>query len=95
VLGEAPPPAHDGHAPAAQIAADLAVAHALGGEQDNAAAQHHPLRRGLLTNGLLKVRTIGFRQDNRDSAWARHASLLGGDDEAAGLSDLTALLHKL
>lgn len=81
VLGEAPAPAPDGHATTGEVAADLAVAHALGGEQDNAATQHHPLRRGLLPNGLLKVRTIGLGQDNRDSAWARHASLLGGDDD--------------
>jgi hypothetical protein len=80
MLGEPPPPQDRGGAIAANLPPDGRVAEALGGKQDNAAAQHHPLRRSQLTYGLLKVQTVGLGKGNGHGSWTRHRSLRKQDD---------------
>jgi hypothetical protein len=80
MLGEPSPPQDRGGAIAAHLPPDGGIAETLGGKQDNAAAQYHPLRRSQLTRGLLKVLALDVGQDNRNGSWTRHRSLRKQDD---------------
>jgi hypothetical protein len=94
MLGKPSPPQDRGGAIAAHLPPNGAIAEPFGGKQNNAAAQHHPLRRSQLTRGLLKVLTLGIGQDNRHGSWTRHRSLLGEIiclfDKLAEILSLTA-----